>query len=83
MMPWYLLPRFFSKSLPARLECRVEGRVARVETVGERAAGAGFELLDERGLGRGERRRCMWLHFFGSFFGLALFLVFGHILLPP
>ena len=44
----------------------------------------GFELLDERGLGRGERRRCLLLlRFFGSLFGLALFLVFGHILLPP
>ena len=74
-----LLPRFFSKSLPARLECRVEGRVARVQAVAERAARAGFELSDERGLGRGERCRCLLLRFFGSFFGLALFLVFGHI----
>ena len=70
-----LLPRFLSKSLPARLECGVEGRVARVQAVAERAARAGFELSDERGLGRGERK-CRLLRFFGSLFGLALFLVF-------
>ena len=74
-----LLPRFFPKSLPARFERGVEGRVARVQAVAERAARAGFELSDERGLGRGEREcRCLLLRFFGSFFGLALFLVFCH-----
>ena len=74
------LPRFLSKSLPARLECRVEGRVARVETVGERAAGAGFELSDERGLGRGEREcRCLLLRFLAAFLALLFFLFFAII----